>query len=266
MARKAIWRMAAALGLLAAAGPARPETTRGVRQESPGEHPEEPAPPAEPSPAKVGFFRELGRDFAHVVAPHNLVILGAGGAAALLAHPYDRQLTNDFRSSDHLDSFFEAGDVAGGGLVQSGAAVATWLVGEASHSRRIAGIGQDLLRAQVVNACLTQSIKLATNRDRPDGTRWSFPSGHTSAAFTTATVLERRLGWRVGLPAYAAAGYIGASRLQENKHFASDVLFGAAVGIVSGRCATFDRGRYRVTLSSLAVPGGIGLALVGVGR
>ena len=258
--------MAAALGLLAATAPARGEPAQATDEQSAGEHREELASPTDSSTPKPGFFRELGRDFVHVVAPSNLVILGAGGTAALLAHPYDRRLTNDFHSSARLDSFFEPGDVAGGGLVQGGAALATWIVGKVSHSRGIAGVGEDLVRAQIVNGALTQTIKLATNRDRPDGTRWSFPSGHTSAAFTTATVLERRLGWKAGVPAYAAAAYIGGSRLQENKHFASDVLFGAAVGIVSGRSATFDRGRYHVTLSPLVVPGGVGLAFVGIGR
>ena len=264
--RKRIRLIAAALGLFVAAGPARGEPVRGAHEANTGERGEEAAPPTDSSQPKPGFFRELGRDFGHVVAPSNLIILGVGGAAALLAHPYDRRLTNDFQSSARLDRFFEAGDVAGGGLVQGGAAVATWIVGKVSHSREIASVGEDLVRAQIVNGALTQTIKLATNRDRPDGTRWSFPSGHTSAAFTTATVLERRLGWKAGVPAYAAAAYIGASRLQENRHFASDVLFGAAIGIVSGRSATFDRGRYHVTLSPLVVPGGIGLAFVGIGR
>ena len=44
-----------------------------------------------------------------------------------------------------------------------------------------------------------------------------------------------RFGWKAGLPAYLAASYIGVSRLQENRHYLSDVIFGAAVGIVSGR-------------------------------
>lgn len=266
MTRKRLLSVALTLGLLFGAGRARGEAMRGACEEGGGAYREDPVPAADPAPPKPGFLRELGRNFVHVVAPSNLVILGAGGAAALIAHPYDRQLTDDFQSSARLDGFFEAGDFAGSGLVQGGGAVATWLVGKVSRSRGMTDVGEDLIRAQIVNGALTQSIKLATNRERPDGGRWSFPSGHTSAAFATASVLERHLGWKVGVPAYAAAAYIGASRLQENKHFASDVLFGAAIGIVSGRSATFDRGRYRVTLSPFMVPGGAGVALVGVGR
>ena len=61
----------------------------------------------------------------------------------------------------------------------------------------------------------------------------SFPSGHTSASFATATVIQRRWGWRAGLPAYALASYVGASRLHDN-HYLSDVAFGAGLGIAAG--------------------------------
>jgi membrane-associated phospholipid phosphatase len=48
-------------------------------------------------------------------------------------------------------------------------------------------------------------------------------------------VAERHYGWTVGLPAYVAAGLVGASRIQQNKHFLSDVIAGATVGYIVGR-------------------------------
>jgi hypothetical protein len=55
--------------------------------------------------------------------------------------------------------------------------------------------------------------------------------------------------------------------MQENKHFASDVIFGATIGIMGGRSVTFGRGSKHVTLAPLAIPGGgVGLAVVGVSR
>ena len=48
-------------------------------------------------------------------------------------------------------------------------------------------------------------------------------------------------GWKAGVPAYGLAAYVAGSRLQENRHYMSDVLFGAAVGIVSGRTVTIAR-------------------------
>jgi len=60
---------------------------------------------------------------------------------------------------------------------------------------------------------------------------------------------------------------VAGSRLQENKHFPSDVLFGAALGIVGGRSVTLGGGRARVSLVPLAGPGrGFGVAVVGAWR
>jgi membrane-associated phospholipid phosphatase len=108
----------------------------------------------------------------------------------------------------------------------------------------------------VLNALLTQGIKVAVHRTRPDEGRFSFPSGHASSTFATATVLQREFGWRVGLPAYGLAAYVAESRIQENRHYASDVIFGAAVGIVSGRTVGIQRGARRFELSPAVVPGG----------
>jgi membrane-associated phospholipid phosphatase len=68
--------------------------------------------------------------------------------------------------------------------------------------------------------------------------------------------LHRHFGWKVGLPAYGLATYVAASRLQENRHFASDVIFGAAIGIVAGRTVTVGRGRGTFTVAPVALRGG----------
>jgi len=74
----------------------------------------------------------------------------------------------------------------------------------------------------------------------------SFPSGHASASFATATVLQRKWGWRAGIPAYAVAGFIGVTRL-ENVHYLSDVTFGAALGIASGLAVKMPGSRVAIT-------------------
>jgi membrane-associated phospholipid phosphatase len=119
-----------------------------------------------------------------------------------------------------------------------------------------------------VNAALTQGIKFAVRRPRPDGGRYSFPSGHASAAFATAAVIQRHYGWKVAIPAYGLATYVGTSRLSENRHFASDVIFGAAIGIVSGRAVSVGHGRARFDLFPIARPGGagVGFTLVTTGE
>ena len=88
-----------------------------------------------------------------------------------------------------------------------------------------------------------------------DGTEFSFPSGHSAATFASATVLQRHFGWKVGVPAFAVASYVAASRVQEKRHFLSDVAFGATLGIIAGRTVTVGRGEARFAVSPMADTG-----------
>jgi len=79
-----------------------------------------------------------------------------------------------------------------------GAAIGIWAIGREVDKRgRAAHLGLDLLRAQIVTQTLTYALKVATQRERPDGSgNDSFPSGHASTTWATATVLERHIGWK----------------------------------------------------------------------
>ena len=97
----------------------------------------------------------------------------------------------------------------------------------------------DAAQALIVNSAWTGLLKYSLHRTRPDGTdALSLPSGHTSSAFALATVAERHYGWKAGLPAYLLAAGIGASRIESNKHYLSDVIAGAAIGTIVGRTVT----------------------------
>jgi membrane-associated phospholipid phosphatase len=102
----------------------------------------------------------------------------------------------------------------------------------------------DLLDAFLVNGAYTSVLKVAVGRERPNGQdERSFPSGHASNAFALAAVVERHYGWKAGIPAYALASAVGASRLQRNKHYLSDVLAGATLGYIVGRTVVRVNGR-----------------------
>ena len=94
----------------------------------------------------------------------------------------------------------------------------------------------------------------------------SFPSGHAAVTFASATVLQRHFGWKVGIPAYAVASYVAASRVQMKRHYLSDVAFGAALGIVAGRTLTIGRGDARFAVEPMAAPGGGGIGFTWVGK
>ena len=84
----------------------------------------------------------------------------------------------------------------------------------------------------------------------------SFPSGHAAVTFAAATVIERHLGWKRSVLGYAIASYVAASRLHDNRHYLSDVLFGAAVGSIAGRTVT-EHGREMWAFTPAPVPGGV---------
>ena len=156
--------------------------------------------------------------------------------------------------------FFKAGAAIGDGAEQGAFALGMYIIGRASHSARVAALGADLVAAQIVNGVLTQGLKFTVTRTRPNGSSHSFPSGHTSATFATAAVIHEHYGWKVAAPFYALGGYVSASRMVDNQHFASDVIFGAALGIVAGRAASVGHGLHRISVSPTLLPRGFAVA------
>ena len=108
--------------------------------------------------------------------------------------------------------------------MQFGRAAAAYGIARITRHERTAIVGADLVRAQLVNTVFTQGLKLTVNRTRP----------------------------------------VAASRLSARRHFASDVIFGAAVGIVSGRAVTVGRGANRFAVAPLGVPRGPGISFTRV--
>jgi membrane-associated phospholipid phosphatase len=108
---------------------------------------------------------------------------------------------------------------------------------------------------------MVEPLKFSVRRLRPDGSnRQSFPSGHAAITFATATVIERHLGWRKAVLGYVIASYVASSRLHDNVHYLSDVVFGAAVGSIAGRTVVHHAADYWA-FTPVSVPGG-GVALM----
>jgi len=190
-------------------------------------------------PTVAGVVRKIPGDFRNVVRTETATILGIAGGLALAVHPTEHHVVVTPEESNELDPAFDSGGVFGSGWAEAGSAVATYAIGRMARSAAVATVGADLIRAQFLNVTMTSTLKVAVDRRRPNGGRYSFPSGHTSATAATATVLQQHFGWRVGIPAFAIVAYVGGQRLQEDAHYVSDVIFGAAIGVVSGRAVTF---------------------------
>jgi len=110
------------------------------------------------------------------------------------------------------------------------------------------------------NLAVTHALKYMINKPRPEGHGdYAFPSGHTSAAFQGATFLHRRYGWKYGVPAFVCASYVGWSRIEgeSDKHDITDVLGGAAVGILSS--LYFTTPHKGITVTPVADTGRYGL-------
>lgn len=206
------------------------------------------------------------RDFTHLASKDTATVLAIGAAGAWYGSRGDRSTSRILSQSPTLDSIMEPGETVGGAGFQLVGALATYGVGRITRSRRVSAIGGDLLRAQLLSQALTAGVKMSVRRTRPDGTMFSFPSGHSSVTFASATVLHRHLGPKVGIPAYAVATYVAASRIQERRHFLSDVAFGAAIGIAAGRTVTIGRGERQFALAPAPVPGGMALSFNLVGK
>lgn len=85
----------------------------------------------------------------------------------------------------------------------------------------------------LTTSAVIHSLKFVVNRNRPNQSNWkSFPSGHTSAAFSGASFLNSRYGPYWGVPAYAAAAFVGASRVHGKHHFLGDVIAGGSVAFM----------------------------------
>jgi membrane-associated phospholipid phosphatase len=219
---------------------------------------------ASPDDRPIGraIVRHTGHDLRGMIAAPALLVIGTGAMAALAARPRDRDVTRSVAANDALERVLEPGNAIGDGYLQIAAAAATWIAGRATHHPRLAATGADLVEAHLLNGAFTQGLKYAVPRDRPDGGRNSFPSGHTSATFTTAAVIQHRFGWKAGVAAYAVGAYVGAARLGERQHYLSDVLFGAALGAAAGRAvAAAHNPRARLTATAIPLKGGFAVVL-----
>jgi len=216
---------------------------RGEGQAEPtGPKPQAPAAREDGRRTLRRFPANLLRSTVGVFNGDNLAPLLVGGTVTAGASFFDDDVADYIADPEHAfgKSFEDGAAPEVLGLVVAG----VFTTGRLVEAPRFRAMSYDLLDAFLVNGAYTSVLKVAVGRERPNGQdERSFPSGHASNAFALAAVVERHYGWKAGIPAYALAAAVGASRLQRNKHYLSDVLAGATLGYIVGRTVVRVNGR-----------------------
>jgi membrane-associated phospholipid phosphatase len=199
-----------------------------------------------------------------IFTARDATILGAGTIAALVTIGWDRQISSAFRESplQRNQATRSAMDMAGfagdPGAILAGAGL--WLSGRWGNDRTRERLGLRSMEAVLLSGVFTGGIKAIAGRARPDqsptmprdlvigrgfGDRsefQSFPSGHATVAFAFASAIDAELnriapqhpGWIVPT-LYGIAAATAVSRVYHDRHWASDVMLGSAIGFVGGR-------------------------------
>lgn len=192
-------------------------------------------------------------------------VVAAGFAGLTVAMlPLDQRIarrledprTQANRFLDHTATGFEL--LGGPGALVIGGSL--FVVGRVGHYEQVADLGLHGTSAILVGSAVTAALKGLAGRARPFVTgdtnaadfrfgagitnddRTSFPSGHATAAFAAAAAVTAETGrwwprstWIVGPLMYGGATMVGLSRMYHDKHWASDVALGAAIGTFSGQ-------------------------------
>jgi membrane-associated phospholipid phosphatase len=108
----------------------------------------------------------------------------------------------------------------------------------------------------------TEVLKRTTHVERPDRSDdQSFPSGHASRAFAAAAFVHRRHGFDAAWPLYAAATYVGYTRVHANVHRWGDVAGSAALSVASAWWLATPRPDAKVVLVPAFAPGAAAIEL-----
>ena len=178
-------------------------------------------------------FRE---DARRMFSPPQLALIFTGVAAGGLAVRMDDNLKWELPDGGPAATVLDFVDMYGSTGKTAATAAAIWTFAKWGDCGGVKTQSEEAMRSVVAAAFIVAPLKLGTRRRRPDGSdRLSFPSGPTATAFALSTVLARRHGVLIGLPAYGLALLVPAARIGGKKHHFSDAVAGACIGMAAGR-------------------------------
>lgn len=229
---------------------------------------------------ELGRLGSEGKLFIKAPVDPYLVQTGAAAGLFTLAYIYDKELSSNGSHHGVLRGITDVGSDASNPFLHLGVAAAVYTAGAASGNDGVMELGEEMGEALVLADSATFVLKGAIGRGRPYQTESkssfrpfqfrggydSLPSMHTASSFALAHVAASHSeSFSAKLACYAAAGVAGFSRVYQGKHWASDVLVGAAIGELAGDAVT----RYRalqpgkVSVAPMTIDGNPALALIG---
>lgn len=226
--------------------------------------------------AELGELKEFPKDmwgsFKQQGTSEGVVTFMVMGSGAAIARFGDRTYFDDYKLADTLlrrrpfgKRATDFGAEIGYPVYLMSAMGATYFAGtyfKDGESREFGLLGFEAL---ALAGAQTALLKISVNRLRPDSTdRAAFPSGHSSASFALATVAGSKYGWKAGVPATMLATFVAFTRMENGSHYLSDVVFGAGLGIMSGRAVyNYRRGAHpgRYAVAPFLSPGGGGFTV-----
>ena len=194
------------------------------------------APDSVNAPAAVGFGAAHRFNLSPFIVP--TVLITAGTYYTWHTGLIDRYGVRDWRN-EHYPDYHTTADNS----LQFVPAAAVYVLDAFGVK------GRNDVRTQTVRLAVTEAVtivtvqvlKRSTGIYRPDGSADnSFPSGHTAQAFAAATFLHKEFGktspW-ISVAGYLVAGTVGSLRILNNRHWVTDVIAGAGIGIASAQIA-----------------------------
>lgn len=175
--------------------------------------------------------------------PANLVVLGVAGGLSIWGElDFDNHVDEQLRGREIInDDWTIAVGTAGSPASHFALSVALYSHGLLTDNAGTYDFGKTLTQALVLNGLATVGLKLAVWNHSPNGELFGWPSGHTSSTMTVASVVHEYYGIWPAAPLYALTGLVMYERMITGEHWASDVIFGAAMGYVIGHTVAGGR-------------------------
>lgn len=202
-----------------------------------------------------GYFSDTGRMIASPLHWDKKDWLKAGIVAGVTGGFYllDARI-RDFAQNHHngvANKMATVGNDLGNPLYTLPPVAAFYLYGTLADDSKARKTSMLAVESLAISSLFTEAIKVTAHRDRPNSgaspNTWegphfgsknlSFNSGHTASAFSIATVFAEQYKDSPYVPpiAYGLATLTGLSRIYSNEHWASDIVFGAAIGYFVGK-------------------------------